>query len=180
MATHTLQKMAEGGIYDQLGGGFCRYSTDPYWRIPHFEKMLYDNAPLLRLYADAWLATRNPLFERVVEETARMGNARDAAARRRNRIRSHRKRAITPRWMPIPKTRKANSMFGIAMRWRGFCARKNMPSSLLTTDFRMTRTSRASIGISKSRSRLPTLRTCGRRQSGGSATEARIGAEKSS
>ncbi|MDN5753188.1 MAG: thioredoxin domain-containing protein [Nitrosospira sp.] len=70
MAAYTLQKMAEGGIYDQLGGGFCRYSTDEYWRIPHFEKMLYDNAPLLRLYADAWLATGNPLFERIVEETA--------------------------------------------------------------------------------------------------------------
>jgi uncharacterized protein YyaL (SSP411 family) len=71
MAELTLQKMAEGGICDQLGGGFCRYSTDPHWSIPHFEKMLYDNGPLLCLYADAWLATRNPLFARVVEETAR-------------------------------------------------------------------------------------------------------------
>jgi uncharacterized protein len=71
MATLTLQKMAEGGIYDQLGGGFCRYSTDPYWRIPHFEKMLYDNGPLLRLYTDAWLATHDPMFEQVVDETAR-------------------------------------------------------------------------------------------------------------
>ena len=70
MASYTLQKMAEGGIYDQLGGGFCRYSTDECWHIPHFEKMLYDNGPLLRLYADAWLATRNPLFEQAVEETA--------------------------------------------------------------------------------------------------------------
>jgi uncharacterized protein YyaL (SSP411 family) len=70
MASYTLQKMAEGGIYDQLGGGFCRYSTDEYWRIPHFEKMLYDNGPLLQIYTDAWVATRNPLFEQVVEETA--------------------------------------------------------------------------------------------------------------
>ncbi len=70
MAAHTLQKMAEGGIYDQLGGGFCRYSTDQHWSIPHFEKMLYDNGPLLRLYADAWLATGNSLYKRVVEETA--------------------------------------------------------------------------------------------------------------
>ncbi|HET7060655.1 MAG TPA: thioredoxin domain-containing protein [Nitrosospira sp.] len=70
MATHTLQKMAEGGIYDQLGGGFYRYSTDQYWHIPHFEKMLYDNGPLLRLYADAWIATENPLFKRITEETA--------------------------------------------------------------------------------------------------------------
>jgi uncharacterized protein YyaL (SSP411 family) len=50
----TLTKMAEGGIYDQIGGGFCRYSTDELWTIPHFEKMLYDNGPLLALYADAW------------------------------------------------------------------------------------------------------------------------------
>jgi uncharacterized protein YyaL (SSP411 family) len=66
----TLEKMAEGGIYDQLGGGFCRYSVDASWTIPHFEKMLYDNGPLLRLYADAWVLTRKPLFKRVVEETA--------------------------------------------------------------------------------------------------------------
>jgi len=66
----TLEKMALGGIYDQLGGGFCRYSVDVAWTIPHFEKMLYDNGPLLRLYADAWLATGNPLFRRVCEQTA--------------------------------------------------------------------------------------------------------------
>jgi len=70
VALFTLRKMAEGGIYDQLGGGFCRYSVDERWNIPHFEKMLYDNGPLLRLYADAWLATREPLYERVVEGTA--------------------------------------------------------------------------------------------------------------
>ncbi len=67
---HTLTKMAEGGICDQLGGGFFRYSVDAVWGIPHFEKMLYDNAPLLRLYADAWLVTRDPLFRRVCEHTA--------------------------------------------------------------------------------------------------------------
>jgi len=70
VATFTLRKMAEGGIYDQLGGGFCRYSVDEFWTIPHFEKMLYDNGPLLRLYADAWLVTSNPLFKTVCEETA--------------------------------------------------------------------------------------------------------------
>lgn len=70
VVTHTLEKMAHGGLYDQLGGGFCRYSTDRYWRIPHFEKMLYDNALLLPLYADTWLLTGNPLFKQVVEETA--------------------------------------------------------------------------------------------------------------
>ncbi|MGH8715700.1 MAG: thioredoxin domain-containing protein [Burkholderiales bacterium] len=70
IACFTLEKMAKGGIYDQLGGGFCRYSVDQYWMIPHFEKMLYDNGPLLRLYADAWLASGNPLFKTVAEETA--------------------------------------------------------------------------------------------------------------
>ena len=70
IATYSLEKMAKGGIYDQIGGGFCRYSTDQQWSIPHFEKMLYDNAPLLRLYADAWLITSDSLFKRVVEESA--------------------------------------------------------------------------------------------------------------
>ena len=70
MALTTLRRMAEGGIYDQLGGGFCRYSVDERWEIPHFEKMLYDNGPLLHLYADAWLVTRDPLFRRIAEETA--------------------------------------------------------------------------------------------------------------
>jgi hypothetical protein len=70
MAIYTLGRMAVGGIYDQLGGGFCRYSVDAYWLIPHFEKMLYDNGPLLARYSDAWAVTRDPLFAEVVEETA--------------------------------------------------------------------------------------------------------------
>ena len=65
----TLTKMAEGGLFDQLGGGFYRYATDELWAIPHFEKMLYDNGPLLGLYADAWASTRAPLFQRVAEMT---------------------------------------------------------------------------------------------------------------
>ena len=69
-ALTTLTRMAKGGIYDQLGGGFARYSVDARWEIPHFEKMLYDNGPLLSLYADAWLIERAPLFSRVAEETA--------------------------------------------------------------------------------------------------------------
>jgi uncharacterized protein YyaL (SSP411 family) len=64
IVTTTLERMADGGIHDQLGGGFCRYSVDAEWTIPHFEKMLYDNAALLALYADAWRATRAPAFER--------------------------------------------------------------------------------------------------------------------
>ena len=66
----TLRRMAEGGLYDHLGGGFYRYSTDEKWMIPHFEKMLYDNGPLLRLYAQAWQVTGEPLFRQVCQETA--------------------------------------------------------------------------------------------------------------
>ena len=69
MVDLTLEKMAHGGIYDQLGGGFHRYSTDTYWLVPHFEKMLYDNALLTRLYLHAFQTTRKPLYRRVVEET---------------------------------------------------------------------------------------------------------------
>jgi len=69
MVTHTLEAMAAGGMYDQLGGGFHRYSVDAHWLVPHFEKMLYDNALLTRAYVDAWLITGRPAFRRVVEET---------------------------------------------------------------------------------------------------------------
>jgi uncharacterized protein YyaL (SSP411 family) len=69
MVTHTLAKMAQGGIYDHLGGGFHRYSVDAKWLVPHFEKMLYDNAQLVRIYAHAYTITREPLFNSVVEET---------------------------------------------------------------------------------------------------------------
>ena len=70
LATLTLTRMAEGGLYDQLGGGFSRYSVDDFWMIPHFEKMLYDNAQLLHTYACAALATGEALFARIAGETA--------------------------------------------------------------------------------------------------------------
>ncbi len=66
---HTLRKMAAGGIYDQLGGGFARYSVDARWLVPHFEKMLYDNALLARLYLQAYQATGDAEYRRIVEET---------------------------------------------------------------------------------------------------------------
>ncbi len=65
----TLEKMAYGGVYDQIGGGFSRYSTDEKWHIPHFEKMLYDNAQLISLYSDAYLITNDELYKNVVYET---------------------------------------------------------------------------------------------------------------
>jgi uncharacterized protein YyaL (SSP411 family) len=64
----SLHKMAYGGIYDQVGGGFHRYAVDAIWLVPHFEKMLYDNAQLSRLYLHAWLATGEPLYRRIADE----------------------------------------------------------------------------------------------------------------
>ena len=69
MATTTLDAMAAGGIYDHVGGGFARYSTDREWLVPHFEKMLYDNAQLARAYTEGWQITKNPAYRRVVRET---------------------------------------------------------------------------------------------------------------
>jgi len=69
MVELTLLKMAHGGIYDQLGGGFHRYSVDAVWLVPHFEKMLYDNALLARLYLHAFQATGKPFYRKIVEET---------------------------------------------------------------------------------------------------------------
>ena len=68
MVNLTLEKMARGGMYDQIGGGFHRYSTDTYWLVPHFEKMLYDNALLARLYLHAFQLTQRPLYRRITEE----------------------------------------------------------------------------------------------------------------
>ena len=67
--TLTLDKMGEGGIYDQIGGGFSRYSVDPYWHVPHFEKMLYDNAQLISLYSQAYKLIHNPFYKNIIEET---------------------------------------------------------------------------------------------------------------
>jgi len=69
LVQHTLRMMARGGIYDHLGGGFHRYSTERTWTVPHFEKMLYDNAQLVELYSEAYRLSPDPLFQRVVDET---------------------------------------------------------------------------------------------------------------
>jgi len=69
MVTLTLETMARGGVYDQLGGGFHRYATDAQWMVPHFEKMLYDNAQLSQVYLHAYLITKTPLFRLIAEET---------------------------------------------------------------------------------------------------------------
>lgn len=66
---NTLTAMAKGGIYDQIGGGFARYSVDAYWRVPHFEKMLYDNGQLVSLYSKVYLVDKNPLYKKVIEQS---------------------------------------------------------------------------------------------------------------
>ena len=65
----TLDRIAYGGVYDHIGGGFARYSTDLKWHVPHFEKMLYDNAQLVSLYSQAYKITKKPLYKEVVKET---------------------------------------------------------------------------------------------------------------
>ena len=69
ITTLTLNKMAEGGIYDQIGGGFARYSTDAKWKVPHFEKMLYDNGQLVSLYARTYQQTKDPYYKEIIQET---------------------------------------------------------------------------------------------------------------
>src|SRR5205814_4641062 len=69
MIALTLDRMARGGIYDQLGGGFHRYSTERTWTVPHFEKMLYDNAQFVEVYSRAYRLTKKPLYRRIVAET---------------------------------------------------------------------------------------------------------------
>ena len=83
MAEHTLKMMAYGGMYDQLGGGFARYSTDNEWLVPHFEKMLYDNALLARVYLHAWQVTGKPLYQAHCGRDAGLCCARIASRKRR-------------------------------------------------------------------------------------------------
>ena len=76
MVLHTCDRMAAGGIHDQIGGGFSRYSVDARWLVPHFEKMLYDNAQLVNLYLDAWLVSGGPRARR---DRARTSSATSCA-----------------------------------------------------------------------------------------------------
>ena len=120
MTTLTLTRMAEGGLYDQLGGGFCRYSVDPYWMIPHFEKMLYDNgAAARRLRRSA----RSPPA-RAVPARGRRDRRLDAARHARSR-----RAASTRRSMPTRKATKASSTSGIATRCRTCSSRTSSPCS---------------------------------------------------
>ena len=99
--------MSQGGIYDHLGGGFARYATDDEWLVPHFEKMLYDNAQLIDLLTLVWQETKSPLYAARVAETCDWVR-REMVARRR--------RLSPRRSMPTQKARKASSMSGTRPR----------------------------------------------------------------
>ncbi len=99
MAADTCERMARGGIYDQLGGGFARYSVDREWVVPHFEKMLYDNALLCRVYTHLWRTTGSELARRVALETA------DFMVRELRTPRA----GSRPRWTPTATTARAST-----------------------------------------------------------------------
>ena len=103
MPLQTLRRMAAGGIYDQIGGGFARYSVDARWLVPHFEKMLYDNALLARAYLHAFQVIGRAAVPARVRGDARLGAARAAPGRGRLRVR---------RWTPTPRASRASSTSG--------------------------------------------------------------------
>ena len=107
MALATLRAMAAGGIHDQLGGGFARYSVDATWTVPHFEKMLYDNALLARAYLHGWQATGEARLREVCVRHARLGAARDARPRGR---------LLLARSTPTPRASRAASTCGRVRR----------------------------------------------------------------
>ena len=114
--------MMHGGIYDQLGGGFARYSVDAVWLVPHFEKMLYDNALLARAYLHGWQVIGERALDGGLPRDARLGAARDAAAPRA---------ASTPRSTPTPRARRAASTSGTRTRCgRRWPRRASRPSSI--------------------------------------------------
>ena len=99
----TLDHICEGGIYDHLGGGFSRYSVDERWLVPHFEKMLYDNAQLLELLAIAHRRSGKPLYRAARARNRRLAQARNDDGGGR---------ILGARSMPTPKARRANSTSG--------------------------------------------------------------------
>ncbi len=109
MSLHTLREMAKGGIYDQLGGGFARYSTDENWHIPHFEKMLYDNAQLAVNYLEAYQITREESFKQVARRDSRLYSARyDQSTRAGFTRRGGRRQSCLPQ---MPKEKKEGAFY---------------------------------------------------------------------
>ena len=120
MSAGTLRAMASGGMYDQIGGGFARYSVDPYWLVPHFEKMLYDNALLARAYLHGWLTTARRAVPGGLRGDARLGVARDARPRGRLLLRPRRGlRGRGGQVLRVDGRRAAPGPHGAARRRRG-------------------------------------------------------------
>ena len=120
MATFSLRRMADGGIYDQLRGGFCRYSVDAQWMIPHFEKMLYDNGALLAVYAGAALASGDAAYATRGRRDRGMGHGRDAVARGRLLL-EPRRRLRGPRGQVLRLGPRGGARSADTGRVRGVC-----------------------------------------------------------
>jgi uncharacterized protein len=116
IATHALRAMAKGGMYDVVGGGFARYSTDNEWLVPHFEKMLYDNAQLALAYLHGYLLTGKKLSA---------GSARRPSILSGVNSPDPRAGSIAA-WMPIPKAKRESSTFGAKRRFARLCPIRRM------------------------------------------------------
>ena len=130
MVLHTCERMAAGGMYDQLGGGFARYSVDAQWFVPHFEKMLYDNAQLVNFYLDAYLVSGNPAFARVVRRhSALCAPGYDASGRRLLLCRRCRQRRQRRQILLLDQSRVVPASdaeeFNVAVRYFGITERGN-------------------------------------------------------
>jgi len=110
-ALKTLRAMAMGGIYDQIGGGFARYSTDAHWKVPHFEKMLYDNAQLISLYAKAFRISGHKELLEIIQQSISFTNVNSLL----------RKAHFMPRWMPTAREKKAGFTSGPGMKSWMYC-----------------------------------------------------------
>ena len=116
MAIETLDKLRLGGIYDQVGNGFHRYSTDDQWLLPHFEKMLYDQSQLIWAYAQAYKLTKNDQYKKIIKEISTYVE---------RELRSKTAGFIRPK-MRILKGKKVNFMFGLSKNLLHFYLKKNM------------------------------------------------------
>ena len=134
MVRTSLDAMASGGIYDHLGGGFARYSVDGQWLVPHFEKMLYDQAGLIRVYLHAWQVTGEPRYRQVVEETIGYVLARPARARGRAVLgRGRRLRGRGGQLLRLVPRRRGEIGGPEAVQWYGVTAEGNFEGATSST-----------------------------------------------
>ena len=157
MAHTTLTMMARGGMYDQVGGGFHRYSVDSHWLVPHFEKMLYDNGQLASLYLHGWLAFGDPGVPADLRRDARLRPARDDRSR---------PAASTRRRTPTPRATRASSSSGRRTSSARCWATATPSTPAATGAWTAARTSRARASSTSRASPTPS----GSRRSGRSST----------